>query len=742
MASSETKVIISGDAAGALRAIAETRAAFSGAAGQMTGAFSPLMAGLKNFQGALATLAGVLAGGAMFKSAIKAANSWNGEVAGIAKSMGISTEKASVMAVAMQHLGIESDVLGKASLVLAKNLGSNEKAFIDLGVQTRDLGTGALRPAGEIMGEVNTKLSEIKNATEQNVAGIKIYGKAWGDLRGTLRLTTEEMKKAEDRARQLGLIIGKDAATSTKAYKEQMRDLDIVSKSLEIQLGEKLLPSVVKLGAQFSGNVPKSAAAFATILESLGFAANFSLLALNRVGDKIGALAAQGAALLRGDLAAVQAIGEARDEQVKSNDKTLAKMVDGFGKPLAVEETVAAKRRRLYEDLKDAIVNLENIRAGVTVKTSEEIAKADEKLTADRIANAEKLRDALRDAWQSSLADAKKANEEADKLTQKAADARTAGADKAKEIRQPDKPIDPEQARADQYAAARLADSATEAALLAKMAAAQGRAEAAAKLADEAVKDAERATKLADKFTDPEQRAKAVERLAEAQALAEEARALIKKQEAKAAEETAATQSEKIRELDAQIKDLQESAGKVEIQVKTDAALAAIATIKAELAAIQDKTVTVNVKTVESGGGGTVSEGGDYATYAMQADYRTEGFARGGFTGPGGKWQPAGIVHAGEFVLRQEVVRQRGALALLERINREGLSALPGFASGGLVGNLNVGSLRPAPASATRAAAVFNFPDLGRFPVTMDSDIMGKLQQAFSRTALQKGGRR
>ncbi|MBK6414062.1 hypothetical protein [Sphingopyxis sp.] len=651
-------------------------------------------------------------------------------------------------------------------------------------------------------------------------------------------------EKAEDRARQLGLIIGKDAATSTKAYKEQMRDLDIVSKSLEIQLGEKLLPAVVRLGAQFSGQVPKSAKTFATILESMGFAANFSLLALDHVGDKIGALAAQGAALLRGDLAAVQAIGEARDEQVKSNDKTLAKMVDGFGKPLAVEETVAAKRRRLYEDLKDAIVNLENIRAGVTIKTSEEIAKADEKLTADRIANAEKLRDALRDAWQSSLADAKKANEEADKLTQKAADARTAGADKAKEIRQAGKPISPEQARADQYAVARLADAATEASLLAKMAAAQGRTEAAAKLADGAVKDAERATKLADKFTDPEQRAKAVERLAEAQALALEARALIKKQEAKAAEETAATQSEKIRELDAQIKDLQESAGKVEIQVKTDAALAAIATIKAELAAIQDKTVTVNVKTVESGGGagtvseggerlaeaqalaeearalikkqeakaaeetaatqsekireldaqikdlqesagkveiqvktdaalaaiatikaelaaiqdktvtvnvktvesgggaGTVSEGGDYATYAMQADYRTEGFARGGFTGPGGKWQPAGIVHAGEFVLRQEVVRQRGALALLERINREGLSALPGFASGGLVGNLNVGSLRPAPASATRAAAVFNFPDLGRFPVTMDSDIMGKLQQAFSRTALQKGGRR
>ncbi|MGH8043063.1 MAG: phage tail length tape measure family protein, partial [Stenotrophomonas sp.] len=37
-------------------------------------------------------------------------------------------------------------------------------------------------------------------------------------------------------------------------------------------------------------------------------------------------------------------------------------------------------------------------------------------------------------------------------------------------------------------------------------------------------------------------------------------------------------------------------------------------------------------------------------------------FATGGYTGPGGKYQPAGIVHAGEFVHRQEVVRQPGAM--------------------------------------------------------------------------------
>jgi hypothetical protein len=36
------------------------------------------------------------------------------------------------------------------------------------------------------------------------------------------------------------------------------------------------------------------------------------------------------------------------------------------------------------------------------------------------------------------------------------------------------------------------------------------------------------------------------------------------------------------------------------------------------------------------------------------------GYAEGGYTGPGGKYQPAGIVHAGEFVFTQEQTRKAG----------------------------------------------------------------------------------
>ena len=73
---------------------------------------------------------------------------------------------------------------------------------------------------------------------------------------------------------------------------------------------------------------------------------------------------------------------------------------------------------------------------------------------------------------------------------------------------------------------------------------------------------------------------------------------------------------------------------------------------------------------------------------AANATKSLVGFAKGGFTGIGPKYAPAGVVHRGEFVHRREVVRQPGARSFLERFNRVGMAAiegLRGYASGGFV---------------------------------------------------------
>lgn len=60
-------------------------------------------------------------------------------------------------------------------------------------------------------------------------------------------------------------------------------------------------------------------------------------------------------------------------------------------------------------------------------------------------------------------------------------------------------------------------------------------------------------------------------------------------------------------------------------------------------------------------------------------------FDVGGYTGPGGKYQPAGIVHADEFVIRKESRArfERENPGVLDYLNKYG--KIPGFANGGLV---------------------------------------------------------
>jgi hypothetical protein len=66
------------------------------------------------------------------------------------------------------------------------------------------------------------------------------------------------------------------------------------------------------------------------------------------------------------------------------------------------------------------------------------------------------------------------------------------------------------------------------------------------------------------------------------------------------------------------------------------------------------------------------------------------GFAEGGYTGHGGKHEPAGIVHKSEYVIPSERVREPGALGFLRDFHQRGMRALPGYASGGLVGSQTV----------------------------------------------------
>ncbi|HHP4464044.1 TPA: tape measure protein [Acinetobacter baumannii] len=73
-----------------------------------------------------------------------------------------------------------------------------------------------------------------------------------------------------------------------------------------------------------------------------------------------------------------------------------------------------------------------------------------------------------------------------------------------------------------------------------------------------------------------------------------------------------------------------------------------------------------------------------YANAGLIAGQTIAGFSDGGFTGSGGKYQPAGIVHKGEIVWSQEDIKRWGGVSVVESMRQSNPS---GYANGGYVSN-------------------------------------------------------
>ena len=80
------------------------------------------------------------------------------------------------------------------------------------------------------------------------------------------------------------------------------------------------------------------------------------------------------------------------------------------------------------------------------------------------------------------------------------------------------------------------------------------------------------------------------------------------------------------------------------------------------------------IGSIIGGGGGSFG-----SSYGSSSAGSFQGFDQGGYTGDGGKYDPAGIVHRGEFVVKKSVVDNPGVRPMLERLNK-------GYANGGYVG--------------------------------------------------------
>jgi len=128
---------------------------------------------------------------------------------------------------------------------------------------------------------------------------------------------------------------------------------------------------------------------------------------------------------------------------------------------------------------------------------------------------------------------------------------------------------------------------------------------------------------------------------------------------------------------------------------------------------------------VGGAGGAGASAGSTAAGYSAETLASWPGLSDGGYTGDGGKYEPKGVVHGGEVVIRKEVVNQPGMKDYLVNLNKRG------YADGGYVGLSGSGST-PAPAGQVIIQQTITVADSAGGATQQDSQAMG---QAYAEVA-------
>lgn len=709
MARPDVNVRVTGDATGLARAVTQAQGSLKRLGTDLAGV-QRLAAKALNFTGIGGTLsvAGLVA---VAKRAADVAD----EFGKLAQRTGDTTESLSRLAYAASLNDATLEDLRAGMLRLSQQVVAGSEVIKGLGITLQEQ-DGRARNAGEVFRDLADRFAELPDGAEKTNLAVEIFGRAVGEkLIPTLNQGKAGLAALGEEADAFGKTISTELAARAEEFNDNLTRLQALSQGAAQEIGLSLIPALNSLLEEFLRG-RKAGLSFSQALLDIGLSNPFLTV----------------------------------EEQIEKLDKAIARLQRNLAIPGSDARTITAalqryEAQRRYWQLtleaeqksvenNDELVKLLRELNGETLRLAGLRKQQSTTQAKEELNGANALKTALKAAWQESINGARAAQQEAQNFFARAAAAQQEGQAKLAALarRGMSSEISSDEARRSSRALNRQADDLVQRSNVLRL---DGKLAEAQAVAEQAERTAENAEALIE-FIQDNQVAQNVQRLInETRSKALNAMGAIKAAEAKNFEEVASAQQNTLETLEGRINELRESLTEpLQIDVDIERAMTNIDRLAARIAELAQEQAF-----------NFLNQGWQVETPNGWVDAKNyRGFASGGYTGPGGKYQPAGIVHRGEFVMPQHVVNQPGMLALLTRMLRGGRGALPGYSSGGLVSGLDARrAAMPALGGGSGGAPVLiDLGALGRFEMSAKSDVRDELVRAFNIVSLQRGRRR
>lgn len=197
--------------------------------------------------GALATTA-VVAFGVMVKKSINAMD----EMSKLSQSVGVSVEALSSLAYAADLSGVSTEELAKNLGRLTKGMsdaaqgmGEAKKAFDSLGIDV-----GGLQSADQALLELADKFAGMQDGAQKTALALQLFGKSGMSMIPFLNMGRTGVAQLQAEADRLGVTLNTQTAQAAERFNDNLTRLGAIGQGVANQIASAMLPALEKLTAQ------------------------------------------------------------------------------------------------------------------------------------------------------------------------------------------------------------------------------------------------------------------------------------------------------------------------------------------------------------------------------------------------------------------------------------------------------------------------------------------------------------
>ncbi len=227
-------------------AVRSNSAEMASAVGKIKESFNDGMKAMLGFKGAMVAMAAATGFAVLIKKSLESAD----ELSKMSQKIGMSTESLSTLKYAAALADVSLESLGTGLKKMSKNAadaadgtGEAKDSFKALGIQLKD-NDGNLKKSDALLLELSSKFEGLSDGSEKTALAMKIFGRSGADMIPLLNMGGNEIKKLQDRARELGLELSTDAGRAAEEFNDRLTDLKAEAEGFIRVIAVKMLPGL------------------------------------------------------------------------------------------------------------------------------------------------------------------------------------------------------------------------------------------------------------------------------------------------------------------------------------------------------------------------------------------------------------------------------------------------------------------------------------------------------------------